>query len=99
MDLYAFICIYIHFIDFQRFSSIAIDFTSPGAWRSGILWRAVGSCGMGVVALLEDCIMEAWSLGGKIASWSPGGLEPGDLEARMMRLRMRMLMNDERDED
>ena len=34
--------------------------------------------------------MEAWSL---------GGLEPGDLETRIMRLRMRMLMNDERDED
>ena len=28
-------------------------------------------------------------------AWSPGGLEPGDVEARMMRLRMRMLVNDE----
>ena len=63
-------------------------------WRPvaacGGLWGPVGACGTGVVALLEDCILEAWS---------PGGLEPGDLEARMMRLRMRMLMNDGRDED
>ena len=46
--------------------------------------------GAGVVALLEDCILEAWS---------PGVLEPGDLEARMMRLCMRMLMHDGKDED
>ena len=81
------------FMDFYCFSLIFINFPSPGAWRSGGLWRAVravAACGTGVVALLEDCIMEAWS---------PGGLEPGDLEARMMRLRMRMLMNEERDED
>ena len=56
----------------------------------GGLWHPVVTCGAGVVALLEDCILEAWS---------PGGLEPGDLEARMMRLRMRMLMNDGKDED
>ena len=45
----------------------------------------MAACEAGVVALLEDCILEAWS---------PGGLEPGDLEARM-----RMLMNDGKDED
>ena len=63
---------------------------SPGARRSGILWHPVATCGTGLVALLEDCILEARS---------PGGLEPGDLEARMMRLGMRMLMNDGKDED
>ena len=47
-------------------------------------------CAAGVVALLEHCILEAWS---------PGGLEPGDVQARMMRLRMKMLMNDDPDED
>ena len=59
----------------------------------GILWRpvrAVTGCGKGVVAVLEDCILEAPN---------PGDLEPGDLEASMMRLRMRLLMNDGRDED
>ena len=61
----------------------------------GLLWH--GSRGPtrrlhhgGLESWREDCIMEAWS---------PGGLEPGDLEARMMRLRMRMLMNDGKDED
>ena len=77
-----------------------MHFTGPGGWGSGGLWRPVAgcgnlwppvaACGEGVVALLEDCILEAWS---------PGDLEPGALEARMMRLRMRMLMNDEGDED
>ena len=36
----------------------------------------MAGCGAGVVALLEDGIMEAWSPGG-LESWSPGGLEPG----------------------
>ena len=70
-------------MDFHRFALIL------RALELEVL-RPVAACGAGVVALLEDCIMEAWS---------PGGLEPGDLEARMMRLRMRMLMNDERDEN
>ena len=32
----------------------------------GGLWQPVAACGAGVVALLEDCIMEAWA-------WKPGG--------------------------
>ena len=65
---------------------ILIDVTSPGGFGSGGLWRPVaacGGCGVGIMALLEDCITEAWR---------PGGLELRDLEARMMRLRMRMMM-------
>ena len=58
-----------------------------GAAASGSLWQPVGAYSAGVVALLEDRILEAWS---------PGGLDPGDLEARMMRLRMRMLRMMER---
>ena len=73
------------FIDFHAFSSIllALELGVPGACG----WQPVAACDTGVVALLEDCIMEACT---------PG---PGDLEPRMMRLRVRMLMNDERDED
>ena len=67
-----------------------IDFAGPGGWVSGILWRTVAGCGAGVVSILQDFILEAWNL---------GGTKPGDLEARMMRLRMRMLMNDDKDED
>ena len=73
-----------------------MDFTSPGAWGSGGLWHPVAGCGLlwhgsrGPTRRLHH---------GGLQSWRPGGLEPGDLEARMMRLRMRMLMNDERDED
>ena len=59
-----FSCISIIFIDFHEFPLIFIDVPSPGAWRSGGLWRAVAACCMGVVAPLEDCIMEAWSPGG-----------------------------------
>ena len=69
---------------------ISIDFTCSGAWLSGGLWQPVATCGAEVVALLQDCILEAWS---------PGGLETGDLEARMIRLRMRKLMDDGKDED
>ena len=89
------------FIDFHWWLSIFIDITgfrwlfrckqlklhSHRDRGSGVLWRPVARESW---PLLEDCIIEAWS---------PGGLELGDLEARMMRLRMRMLMSNEKDED
>ena len=83
-------CFSLLFIDFNRFSLILLVL-DPGCPAScGILWRAVAACGAAGLALLEDCILEAWG---------PGGLQPGDLEARMMRLMMRMLMDDGKDED
>ena len=42
-----------------------MDIINPRAWRSGGLWRLVAACNTGVVALLEDCIMEAWRPAGK----------------------------------
>ena len=51
-----------------------MDFTSPGAWRSGGLWRAVPGCEAEVVVLLEDCILEAWSL----ETWSDDEAEDED---------------------
>ena len=59
------------YADFHRFSLIFIDFTSPGAWVSGILWRAVASCGVLWGPILEDCIMGAWSPGG-LEDWRQG---------------------------
>ena len=59
----------------------------------GNLCRAVAGCEAGVMALLERLHP------GGPESWRPGGLESGGLEVRMMRLRRRMRMNDERDED
>ena len=42
----------------------------------GALWRAVAGCGTGLVALLEDCTLEAWSAG-DLESWRPGAWRPG----------------------
>ena len=60
-------------IDCHRFSKISLDFNdfnylyrlwSLGVRRAvaacGSLSRTVAACGAGVVALLGDCIMEAW---------------------------------------
>ena len=54
---------------------------------SGGPWLFVAACGSGVGGLLKDYLLE---------TWSPGGLEPGDLETRMMR--MGKLTNDGKDE-
>ena len=89
-----------------------MDFNVPGAWGSGGLWYPVAGCGLLLhgsrtpTRRLHHGGLESWRPGGLeswspgvLESWSPRGLEPGDLEARMMRLSMRMLMIDERDED
>ena len=54
---------------------------------SGGPWHPVAACGTGAGGLLKDYLLE---------TWSPGGLEPGDLETRMMR--MGKLTNDGKDE-
>ena len=75
------------FIDFHRCSTIFIDFDLRrlNARVSGNLWRPVAACGNGVLALLERLHLEA-------------SCETGSLDVAMM-MRMRMLMNDDKDED